>query len=140
MLKILLPTLAMSFGTPALADADAAKGEQVFKRCKSCHSIVAPDGSEVQKGGKTGPNLWGVVGKPVASAPEFTYGEGILAAKAKGAVWDEAQLATYLQDPNSWVKVASSDDGATSKMTFKLTKLEDAADVAAYLVSLKPLD
>ena len=99
--------------------------------------IVAPDGTEVQKGGKTGPNLFGVVGRPVASDPEFKYGEGILAAKEKGAVWDEAQLTTYLQDPNAWVKAASGDESARSKMTFKLPKEEEAADVAAYLATIK---
>lgn len=133
----LLPLLALTFAAPAFAEPDAAKGEASFKKCKSCHSIVAPDGTEVQKGGKTGPNLFGVVGRPVASDPEFKYGEGILAAKEKGAVWDEAQLTTYLQDPNAWVKAASGDESARSKMTFKLPKEEEAADVAAYLATIK---
>lgn len=135
MLKPLVALLAFAVATPAFA-ADPAKGEASFKKCKACHSIIGADGTEVQKGGKTGPNLWGIVGRPVASDPEFQYGEGILAAKEKGAVWDEAQLATYLQDPNAWVKAASGDDSAKSKMTFKLPKAEEAADVAAYLATL----
>lgn len=137
----LLLLLALGIAAPVLASpalaADPQKGETAFRKCKSCHSIVAPDGTEVQKGGKTGPNLWGIVGNPVASSPDFSYGEGILAAKEKGAVWDEAQLAAYLADPNAWIKAASGDDGATSKMTFKLPKAEEAADVAAYLATLK---
>lgn len=137
MLKPLLSTLALVLASPVLAEPDAAKGETSFRKCKSCHSIVAPDGTEVQKGGKTGPNLWGIVGNPVASNPDFKYGDGILAAKAKGAVWDEAQLTAYLQDPNAWVKQASGDEGASSKMTFKLPKAEEAADIAAYLATIK---
>lgn len=138
MIRRLLPVLAIAaFAAPAFAEPDAAEGEENFKKCKSCHSIVAPDGTEIQKGGKTGPNLFGIVGNPVASSPDFKYGEGILAAKAKGVVWDEAQLVTYLQDPNAWVKTASGDDGAKSKMTFKLTDEEDAADMAAYLATHK---
>lgn len=138
MIRRLLPVLALAaFAAPAFAEPDAAEGEENFKKCKSCHSIVAPDGTEIQKGGKTGPNLFGIVGNPVASSPDFKYGEGILAAKAKGVVWDEAQLVTYLQDPNAWVKTASGDDGAKSKMTFKLTDEEDAADMAAYLATHK---
>ncbi len=138
MLKRLLPVLALAvLAAPAFADPDAAEGEENFKKCKSCHSITAADGTEVQKGGKTGPNLWGIVGNPVASNPDFKYGEGILAAKEKGAVWDEAQITTYLQDPNAWVKAASGDDSQKSKMTFKLTKAEDAEDMAAYLATLK---
>ena len=138
MLKRLLPVLALAaLAAPAFADPDAAEGEENFKKCKSCHSITAADGTEVQKGGKTGPNLWGIVGNPVASNPDFKYGEGILAAKEKGVVWDEAQLTAYLQDPNAWVKTASGDESAKSKMTFKLTKAEDAEDMAAYLATLK---
>ncbi len=137
MLNRLLSVVALALAVPAFAEPDAAKGEASFRKCKSCHSIIAPDGTEVQKGGKTGPNLWGIVGNPVASSPDFPYGEGILAAKAKGAVWDELQLTTYLQDPNAWVKEASGDDAARSKMTFKLPKAEEAADVAAYLATIK---
>lgn len=133
MIMRLLPILALALATPALA-GDPTKGEAEFKKCKSCHSIIAPDGTEIQKGGKTGPNLWGVAGKPVASSPDFKYGEGILAAKAAGAIWDEDQLETYVQDPAKWVQEASGDPAAKSKMSFKLAK--GAEDVAAYLVTL----
>jgi cytochrome c len=134
MLMRLLPLLALALATPALA-GDPAKGEGEFKKCKSCHSIIAPDGTEIQKGGKTGPNLWGIVGKPVASNPDFRYGDGILAAQAAGAVWDEAALVAYVADPAEWVKTASGDDGAKSKMSFKLTK--GAEDMAAYLATFQ---
>jgi cytochrome c len=133
MLK-LLPVLTVALATPAFA-GDAAKGESDFKKCKSCHSIIAPDGTEIQKGGKTGPNLWGIIGNQVASNPDFTYGEGILAAKAAGAVWDEAAIAAYVADPGAWVKVASGDDSAKSKMSFKLSA--GGEDMAAYLATLK---
>lgn len=136
MLTRLLPLVALALASPAFA-ADPAKGEDGFKKCKSCHSIIAPDGTEVQKGGKTGPNLWGVVGRVVGSAPDFKYGEGLLEVNAKGTVWDEAQIATYLADPTAWVKATTGDDAAKSKMTFKLPKAEEAADVAAYLATLK---
>jgi cytochrome c len=137
MLKKLLPLLAVAFATPVFAEADAAKGEENVKKCKSCHAIIALDGTEVQKGGKTGPNLWGVVGRAVGSAADFKYGDGLLAVNAKGTVWDEAQIVTYLADPTAWVKAASGDDAAKSKMSFKLPKAEDAADLAAYLATLK---
>jgi len=136
MLTKLLPVLALVLATPALA-ADPAAGEANFKKCKSCHSITAPDGTEVQKGGKTGPNLFGVVGRAVASSPDFKYGEGMLEVNAKGTVWDEAQLAAYLADPTAWVKATTADDAAKSKMSFKLTDTVAAADMAAYLASIK---
>ncbi|MFN3993319.1 MAG: c-type cytochrome [Tabrizicola flagellatus] len=137
MFKPLLPILALTLAAPAFADPDASEGEANFKKCKSCHSIIAPDGTEIQKGGKTGPNLWGVVGRAVGSAPDFKYGDGILAANAKGVVWDEAQIVTYLADPAAWVKAATGNAAAKSKMTFKLPKTEDAEDMAAYLATLK---
>jgi len=49
---------ALMLATPAMA-ADPAAGESDFKKCKACHAIVASDGTEVVKGGKTGPNLGG---------------------------------------------------------------------------------
>lgn len=134
MLQKALPLLALFLATPALA-ADPAKGEADFKRCKACHSIIAPDGTEIQKGGKTGPNLWGIVGNPVASNPDFNYGDGILAAKAAGAIWDEAAIATYVADPGAWVQAASGDASAKSKMSFKLSS--GGEDMAAYLATLK---
>jgi cytochrome c len=134
MLKHLLPLVVLALASPVLA-GDPAAGEENFKKCKSCHSVIGADGAEIVKGGKTGPNLFGVVGKPVASSPDFRYGDGLLAAQAAGAVWDEAALVAYLGDPTAWVKTASGDDGAKSKMSLKLTS--GAEDMAAYLATLK---
>lgn len=133
-MKLALTAALALVAAPAFA-GDAALGEADFKKCKSCHSIIAPDGTEIQKGGKTGPNLWGLDGKAVGSTAEFKYGESILAAGAAGKVWDEDSLADYVTDPAGWLKEATGDDGAKSKMTFKLTK--GAEDMAAYLVSIK---
>ena len=46
---------ALMLATPVLA-GDPAAGEAEFKKCKACHSIIGADGTEIQKGGKTGPN------------------------------------------------------------------------------------
>ncbi|MFC5795676.1 c-type cytochrome [Sphingopyxis terrae] len=60
------------------------------KRCAACHTIDkdGPNG--------IGPNLHGIVGRPVASHPGFAYSG---AMKAKGGVWDAAALDIYLADP-----------------------------------------
>jgi cytochrome c len=126
-----LATLA----APAFA-GDAAKGEADFKKCKACHAIIADDGTEIQKGGKTGPNLYGVIGRQIGTAADFKYGDSIVAAGADGTVWDEAALAAYVADPTAWLKTKTGDDGAKSKMTFKLAK--GGEDMAAYLASVKP--
>ncbi len=130
---ILLAVASVALAAPAFA-GDPAAGENTFKKCKACHSIIAPDGTEIQKGGKTGPNLYGVIGRAVASDPDFKYGDGILAVGATGAVWDEASLATYVADPTAWIDEKSGDASAKSKMSFKLAS--GGEDVAAYLASV----
>ena len=103
--------LALGLAQPALA-GDPVKGEAEFKKCKACHAIVGADGAEIVKGGKTGPNLFGLMGKPVASQADFAYSESFKAANAAGAIWDEAALAAYLPDPNGWLKEVTGDDKA----------------------------
>ena len=52
-----------------LAKADPAKGQQVFNKCMACHNA--------EKGGpnQRGPNLWGVIGEPIAQGKGgFAYG------------------------------------------------------------------
>ena len=112
---------------------DAAVGEKEFAKCKSCHGLTAADGTTVVKGGKTGPDLFGVVGRPVASLADYKYGDSILAVGSAGAVWDEASLAAYMTDPAVWLKEQTGDTAAKSKMTFKLRA--KAEDVAAYLAT-----
>ena len=125
---------ALMLATPALA-ADPAAGEADFKKCKACHSIVATDGTEVVKGGKTGPNLFGMIGRPVASVADYAYGDSIKAVGAAGKVWDEASLVTYLADPAAWLAANGAGDGAKSKMTFKLAK--GGEEIAAWLATQK---
>ncbi|MCF1708495.1 cytochrome C [Tabrizicola sp. J26] len=119
---------------PVFAEGDAAKGENEFKKCKACHAITAPDGTDIVKGGKVGPNLYGVVGRPLASVEGFAYGDGIKEAAGKGLVWDEAMIAAYVADPTKWLEEQTGDPKAKSKMSFKLPK--GGEDVAAYLASV----
>jgi cytochrome c len=130
---ILLAVSAAALTAPAFA-GDPVAGEETFKKCKACHSIIAADGTEIQKGGRTGPNLYGIIGSPVAANPDFSYGDGIAALGATGAVWDEAGLAAYVANPAEYLKTALGDDAAKSKMSFKLAS--GGEDVAAYLASV----
>ena len=45
-----------------LPTADVAKGAEVFKKCAACHNF------QEGAGAKVGPDLYGIVGRPVASA------------------------------------------------------------------------
>ncbi|OYX45426.1 MAG: cytochrome C [Rhodobacterales bacterium 32-67-9] len=131
---ILTLVAAVAVAFPAFASGDAAKGESDFKKCKACHMIVADDGTEIQKGGKTGPNLYGVVGRAAGSVADFKYSDVMKEAGEKGLVWDEENLAEYLPDPSGFLEEFSGDAAGKSKMTFKLTK--GAEDMAAYLASI----
>lgn len=123
---------AVAMAGPALAQ-DAAKGEKEFKKCKACHSIVAPDGTAIFKGGKVGPNLYNIVGRPVASEEGYRYKDGIKELAETGAVWTEADLAEYMTDPSKYLEEKTGDPKAKSGMSYKQKK--DQADIAAYLAS-----
>nr|2BGV_X Chain X, CYTOCHROME C-550 [Paracoccus versutus] len=119
-------------------EGDAAKGEKEFNKCKACHMVQAPDGTDIVKGGKTGPNLYGVVGRKIASVEGFKYGDGILevAEKNPDMVWSEADLIEYVTDPKPWLVEKTGDSAAKTKMTFKLGK--NQADVVAFLAQHSP--
>ena len=125
---------ALMLATPVLA-ADPAAGEAEIKKCKACHSLVATDGTEVVKGGKTGPNLGGLMGRAVGSVADYKYGESILAVGAAGKGWDEASVAAYVADPVAWLAANGAGEGAKSKMSFKLA--EGGAELAAFLATVK---
>ncbi|EAQ23170.1 c-type cytochrome [Roseovarius sp. 217] len=126
-MKTLLAASAtlVALSLPAFAAGDAAKGEKEFNKCKACH-MIASDSETIVKGGKTGPNLYGVIGRAAGSVEDFKYSDGLAAKGADGLVWDEAELAAYVKDPSEYL-------GSRSKMTFKLAK--GAEDVAAYLAT-----
>lgn len=73
-----------------LASADASAGERVARRCQSCHNFEegGPNG--------TGPHLWDVVGRQIASVPGFNYTDAL---HSLGGAWDYARLNTFLESP-----------------------------------------
>lgn len=132
--------IAMTCAAPAFADGhggsgDAAAGEKTFNRCKSCHMIVDDAGETIVKGGKTGPNLYGVIGRP-AGTTDFNYGADLVKAGEAGLVWDATNIVEYSTDPRKFLQTYLDDKSAKSKMSFKLKK--GGEDVAAYLASVAP--
>ncbi|MBS0565661.1 MAG: cytochrome C [Proteobacteria bacterium] len=133
-MKPLIASLAILLtAAPALAAGDATKGEAEFNKCKACHSIITADGTAIVKGGKTGPDLYGVVGR-AAGSTDFAYSPLMKAAAAKGLVWNEEEIATYVADPTAFLREKAGETSGASKMTFKLPK--GGEDVAAYLKSV----
>ena len=104
----------------ALAEGDAAAGEKVFRKCKSCHQVG--DGAK----NRIGPVLNGIVGNEIASVEDFKYSKAFLAKKEEGLVWTEEVLDTYLTKPKKFIK--------GTKMSFSgLKKEQQRADIIAYL-------
>jgi cytochrome c len=55
-----------------------------------------------------------------------------------GVTWDEESFIKYVANPKNFLVEATGDSRAKSKMSFKLKKEQDAANVWAYLVSVGP--
>jgi cytochrome c len=111
---------AASIGT-LLASADPAKGANGAKACAACHNFT--------KGGanKTGPDLWDVVERGIASHEGFAYSDGMKARAAEK--WTYENLNAFIKDP----KTATP----KTKMAFAGVKKDQSrADIIAYLATL----
>ncbi|WP_457645267.1 c-type cytochrome [Profundibacter sp.] len=109
--------------TPAIS---TEAGEKVFKKCKACHTI--DDGGAK----KVGPNLWGIVGRDVATSEGFKYSDAMLGLSGKS--WDAAMLDEYLTKPKDFVP-------GTAMSFSGLKKEADRHNLIAYLAqqSASPL-
>ena len=100
-----------------LANADAAKGEQVAKKCQTCHSFDAAGTNKV------GPGLYGVIGRLSGTHEGFAYSDPM---KAHGKPWTFADLNHFLASPKTFIP--------GTKMSFPgLPKVQDRADLLKWL-------
>lgn len=120
MRKILLTLAATAFiSTPAIA-GDAEKGAKVYKKCVSCHMI----GDKAKN--RVGPQLNGIVGRAIGSIDGYKYSKALVKYAAAEKVWNEENLAAYLESPRKVVK--------GGRMAFAgLRKQKDRDDIIAYL-------
>ena len=104
-----------------LAKADPVKGEAQHKACLACHDFT--------KGGpnKTGPELWDVVERPIASAPGFAYSDSL--KEKSGEKWTFEHLNEFIKNPKGFAP--------KTKMAFAGIKRDQPrADLLAYLRTL----
>ena len=107
-----------------LQTASPKEGHAIMERvgCTACHSIA--------KGGPAivGPDLYGVVGRPVASVPGFDYSAAL---KKHHGPWTYAELFEWIKDPAAYAP--------GTKMTFAgLPDAKQRADVISFLRTLSP--
>ena len=88
---------AIAAGTSAFAQGISDPGERAFQYCFSCHS-VEPNQTEVL----SGPNLNGVIGRPIASKTGFDYSPA-MKTFGSGKVWTPELIAQFIQDPRAFV-------------------------------------
>jgi cytochrome c len=122
----LLVTVAATIAVAgvARAEGDSAAGKAIFDRtCINCHS------SEIGVN-RIGPSLWNVIGRPIASVPDFPYSEKMRGMRNEWKVWDAKRLDLYLTNPREVLHGV--------KMFFRgLPDPKDRADVIAYLETFK---
>lgn len=106
-----------------LASADVGAGERVARRCQSCHNF------ENGAANSTGPHLWDVVGRDIASVPDFNYSAALTAISG---VWDYAHLDAFLEGPARYAPGTAMsyaglrDEGQRINLIAYLRSLSDA--------------
>ncbi len=107
-------------------------GEFLFGECRECHTFEAG-----APHGRKGPNLWGIFGRPAASATGYDYSPEL---KGSGIVWTETALERWLRNPRTWIPA--------TKMEFQVPNEEQReyileymrnADIAGYIKALQGL-
>ncbi len=139
--QIRMALTALAFGAismPALA-GDPAAGEAAFSQCQTCHVVTNEEGEVLAgRNARTGPNLYGVVGRAAGTVEGFRYGASLVEAGEGGLIWDEETLVAYLQDPADFLKTTLDNNRARSQMSFRVRGEETARDLYAFLATFSP--
>ncbi|WP_422071700.1 c-type cytochrome [Tranquillimonas rosea] len=132
-------TVATASAAQAQDVGDASAGEQLFNQCQTCHVVVDDEGNTIAgRNARTGPNLYGVIGRQAGTVEDFRYGDAMVEAGEQGLVWDAETFVQYVQDPTGFLREYLDDSRARGKMSFRVRSEEDAQNLYAYLASVGP--
>lgn len=113
-----VPASAQTSATAILAlHGDAGRGEALYQKCTSCHSIDEND---------IGPKHRGVLGRRAGTVPDYAYSPAL---NASSITWSEETLDQWLANPSAMVP--------GTKMFFRVTDPQTRADIIAYLAEQK---
>lgn len=100
-----------------LRTADATRGEAAFRKCSACHNVTQGGANQL------GPNLFGMMGAPIAGRPGYAYSDAL---KGKGGTWTWDNMSAWLRSPRTFAQ--------GTKMTFAgIADDQERADLLAYL-------
>ena len=122
MIKKLVISVLIILNINIVNAGDIDAGKKVFNKCKACHGV--------DEGGKNklGPNLWNIVGAPIASKEGYRYSKALVTYASEVGIWDKENLDAWLKKPKSVVR--------KTKMIFSgLKKDEDRDNIILYLQS-----
>ena len=118
----LMPDWGTLLADPAKTAELVAEGDKLHKVCSSCHNV------EPGSANKTGPMLYGIMGRVAGTHAGFAYSD---AMKAYGKAWDYDGLYNFLKAPKGYIK-------GTAMAYAGMGKSSDRVALVAYLRSLSP--
>ncbi|MDB2522750.1 cytochrome c family protein [Alphaproteobacteria bacterium] len=117
---IIIAASLLALPTGFALAGDAEKGAKVYRKCASCHMIG--DGAK----NRVGPQLNNIIGREIGAIAGYKYSKAMVKYAAAEKVWNEENLAAYLESPRKVVK--------GGRMAFAgLRKETDRNDIIAYL-------
>lgn len=96
------------------------RGAQLARACVVCHSIGKDEGNRI------GPNLWGVVGRPIAGVADFDYSERLM---RREGIWTPRTLNDFFIETKVF-------DQGSHRAFLGLARSEDREALISWLATL----
>ena len=77
------------------ASVSSADGAKVFIKCAACLTI------STRGANKSGPALWGVIGRKAGAISDYKYSKALV---AHGKIWSFEEMNGFLIMPKEWIK------------------------------------